>query len=106
MNNLPIKEFLIGGLTIGGIKYASENIDDIRVAALVANIPVILMSSIMIKDNKVKGFLKAYMKNVFMLFFLALILYYFHGKYNTDYKINLLCILIIWIIINIGLFYF
>lgn len=106
MNNLPIKEFLIGGLTIGGIKYASENIDDIRVAALVANIPVILMSSIMIKDNKVKRFLKAYMKNVFMLFFLASILYYFHGKYNTDYKINLLCILIIWIIINIGLFYF
>jgi hypothetical protein len=106
MNNLPIKEFLIGGLTIGGIKYASDNIDDIRVAALVGNIPVILMSSIMIKDNKVKGFLKAYMTNVFILFFLASILYYIHGKYNTDYIKNLACIMIIWIIINIGLFYF
>jgi len=106
MDNLPIKEFLIGGLTIGGIKYVSDNIDDIRVAALVGNIPVILMSSIMIKDNKVKGFLKAYMTNVFMLFFLASILYYIHGKYNTDYKKNLACIMIIWILINVGLFYF
>ena len=106
MNNLPIKEFLIGGLTISGIKYASENIEDIRVAALVANIPVILMSSIMIKDNKVKGFLKSYLKNIFMLFFLALILYCIHGKYGTSYKFNLLCIMIIWILINIGLFYF
>jgi len=106
MNDLPIKEFLIGGLTIGGIKYASENIEDIRVAALVANIPVILMSSIMIKDNKVKGFLSAYLKNIFMLFFLALILYSIHGKYGTIYKFNLLCIMIIWILINMGLFYF
>ena len=104
--NLPIKEFLIGGLTIGTIKYVSENINDIRVAALVANIPVILISSIMIKDNKVKEFLKAYMKNVFMLFFLALILYYIHGKYNISYNINIIFIIVIWIIINIGLFYF
>lgn len=104
MNNLPIKEFLLGGLTIGGIKYASENIDDIRIAGLIANIPVILMSSYMIKENKVKGFLKSYMKNLVILFFLASVLYYVHGKYDTKYKFNLICVFVIWTIINIGAF--
>lgn len=106
MNNLPIKEFLIGGLIIGGIKYASENIDDIRIAGLIANIPVILMSSYMIKENKAKGFLKSYMKNLVVLLGLALVLYYVHGKYDTKYKFNLICVFIIWMIINIGAFYF
>lgn len=64
-----LEKFLIGGITVSGISYLSNNINDTLLASMFATIPLAMPSSIFIDDNKVKG----YSKHILLFDFFLLI---------------------------------
>ena len=55
INSLP-GQFLIGGITVAGINYFSNNIANSAIAGVIASVPVGLPSTIFVKDAKGKNF--------------------------------------------------
>jgi hypothetical protein len=62
-------KFLIGGITVSGISYLSNNIKNTLLASMFATIPLAMPSSIFIDDNKVKS----YSKHILLFDFFLLI---------------------------------
>ena len=68
MDNI-LGKFLIGGLTLSGITYLSNNIQNTVVASMFATMPLAMPSTIFINDNKVKK----YSKHILLFDFFLLI---------------------------------
>ena len=55
INSLP-GQFIIGGLTVAGIAYASNNASSPIIAGIIGALPIGMPSSIFVDDNKVTAY--------------------------------------------------
>jgi len=55
LKSLPA-QFIIGGLTVAGISYASNNASSPAIAGIIGAIPIGMPSSVFVDDNKVEGY--------------------------------------------------
>jgi hypothetical protein len=94
-----IKYFIIGGLLFTGIKYTSSNVENIKLASMIAAFPLGLLSSYIIPQNKLNKYVISYFINLFILL-LVISLFYILLKYITRDKALLLSI-IFWSILNL-----
>lgn len=53
-----VGQFLIGGLTVGGIAYFSNHINNTAIAGVIAAMPIGMPSSIFVDDDKVVSYSK------------------------------------------------
>ena len=53
-------KFLIGGLTLSGITYLSNNVQNTLLASMFAAVPIAMPSTIFIHDSKVKNTVKTF----------------------------------------------
>ena len=72
INSLP-GQFLIGGLTVAGINYFSNNIANTAIAGVIAGVPVGLPSTIFVKDAKVSDYSTHLLFMTAILFFVTLL---------------------------------
>jgi hypothetical protein len=94
-----IQSFMIGGLLFTGIKYTSSNVENIKVASMIAAFPIGLLSSYMIPTLKLNNYVKAYIINL-VIVLLTAPLFYILLKYTSRNKALILSILF-WSILNI-----
>ena len=66
LNSFP-GQFLIGGLTVGGIGYFANELDNPAIAAVIAALPIGMPSSVFVSNNKVIGYSKNLMFMTFAL---------------------------------------
>lgn len=66
LNSFP-GQFLIGGLTVGGIAYFSNELDNAVLAAVIAALPIGMPSSVFVADDKVVSYSKNLMFMTFAL---------------------------------------
>lgn len=83
INSLP-GQFLIGGLTIAGINYFSNNIANTAIAGVIAGVPVGLPSTIFVKDAKVSDYSTHLLFMTAILFFVTLLFWVLYHKYKLD----------------------
>ena len=55
LNSLPA-QFIIGGLTVAGIAYFSNNASDPAIAGLIGALPIGMPSSVFVADSKVEAY--------------------------------------------------
>ena len=79
LNSFP-GQFIIGGLTVGGIAYFSNELDNPAIAAVIAALPIGMPSSVFVNDNKVVK----YSKNLLFMTF-ALIAATFQNWYMLSH---------------------
>ena len=73
--------FLIGGLIVSGIKFASENIPNLAVAAIIGGIPTGFLAISFLARNKKLDYAKNYYF-VTLSLLAAIFTYYILSKYN------------------------
>ena len=66
LNSFP-GQFLIGGFTVGGIAYFSNELDNPAIAAVIAALPIGMPSSVFVTDKKVISYSKNLMFMTFAL---------------------------------------
>lgn len=86
MNSLP-GQFVIGGATVAGISYISNNLNNPLLAGIVASIPIGMPSTIFVEDNQLKSYTWNLLVMTSVLVLATLINYYLinHTKY-TKYE--------------------
>ena len=62
-----VGQFLIGGLTVSGIAYFSNNINNTAIAGFIAAMPIGMPSSIFVDDKKVVSYSKKLLDMSFVL---------------------------------------
>ena len=105
-SQIPIKEFIIGGILFSLIKYTADNVEDIRISSVIAALPLGLLSSLLITDKKLQIYSFSYTKNIAVLFLTALVFYCLHKFTKLNRHINLISSMLFWVIINLILLYF
>lgn len=77
-------QFLIGGLTVSGISFLSNNIGNPVLAGIVASIPIGMPSTIFVKDSQVPAYTWNLLIMTSVLVFATIINYYLvnHVKLN------------------------
>lgn len=83
INSLP-GQFLIGGITVAGINYFSNNIANSAIAGVIAGVPVGLPSTIFVKDAKVSDYSTHLLFMTAILFFVTLLFWVLYHKYNMN----------------------
>jgi hypothetical protein len=88
--------FIIGGFTVAGVKFASKNISNTAIAALIGAIPIGLISIVFISNDKSLG----YSENYFFitLALLTSIAFFYTLRTYTNWNKNLILVLalILW----------
>jgi hypothetical protein len=62
-----VGQFIIGGLTVGGIAYFSNHINNTAIAGVIAAMPIGMPSSIFVDDDKVVSYSKNLLDMSFVL---------------------------------------
>ncbi len=82
-----VGQFLIGGLTVSGIAYFSNNINNTAIAGLIAAMPIGMPSSIFVDDKKVVSYSKKLLDMSFVLLFVTFLNWYLLAyTKTTKYK--------------------
>ena len=90
--------FLVGGLTLVGIKYASMYVSPI-LGGIIGALPIGLFSAyFLINENRISPYLKQYIKQTTLT--LALASLYLYGLETFDDKIIYTFVILIWIIFS------
>ena len=100
VKDLPIKEFLIGGVLFSIIKYTADNVADIRISSMVAALPIGLLSSLLIADKKLQVYSFSYAKSISILLLTSIVFSLLHSFTDLHRHINLILSIIFWILIN------
>lgn len=79
-----VGQFIIGGLTVSGITYFSNNLSNTAISGLIAAMPIGMPSSIFVDDNKVIS----YSKNLLDMSFVLLIATYLNWYLLTHTKMS------------------
>ena len=85
--NSFLGQFLIGGLTVGGIGYFANELNNPAIAAVIAALPIGMPSSVFVADDKVVSYSKNLMFMTFALIIATLQNWYLlsHAK-MSKYK--------------------
>ena len=82
-----VGQFLIGGLTVSGIAYFSNNINNTAIAGLIAAMPIGMPSSIFVDDRKVVNYSKKLLDMSFVLLLVTFLNWYLLAyTKTTKYK--------------------
>ena len=69
-------QFIIGGLTVAGIAYFSNNINNSAIAGLIAGIPIGLPSTVFVDDKKVASYISSLLITTGILFTVTAVCWY------------------------------
>ena len=79
LNSLP-GQFLIGGLTVMGIAFFSNNISNTAIAGVIAGVPIGMPSTIFVEDNKAAAYMTNLLYATFILLFVTTLNWYLVAK--------------------------
>ena len=77
-------QFIIGGLTVAGIAYFSNNVTNPAIAGLIGALPVGMPSSVFVDDSKVEGYAFNLMLMSIPLFLATILNWYLISKMKLD----------------------
>jgi len=102
--NSTLGKFIIGGLTVTGISFVSNNVGDTILAGIIASIPIGMPSTIFVNDNNIKSYTWNLLVMTSVLVLSTIVNYYLinHAGYNKYKSVSISMIL--WIIFG-ALFY-
>lgn len=93
--------FLMGGFIIAGVKFLAMEVNP-SVAAVFGAIPIGMISSNFITDDKVERYVQSYLGVVFMLLIAAITYYVLLKKYEVNRYIAFGISLALWAILSFG----
>ena len=94
-----VGQFLIGGFTVGGIAYVSNNLNNTALAGLIAAMPIGMPSTIFVDDAKVKSYSQNLLLMSFLLIFCTFLNWYFlHYTKMGKYKSVAISLATFWIV--------
>jgi hypothetical protein len=74
--NSLLGQFIIGGLTVAGIAYFSNNINNSAISGLIAGVPIGLPSTIFVDDKRVSSYISSLLVTTGILFAVTAICWY------------------------------
>ena len=77
-------QFIIGGLTVAGIAYFSNNVTNPAIAGLIGALPVGMPSSVFVDDSKVEGYAYNLMLMSIPLFLATILNWYLISHMKLD----------------------
>jgi len=95
----PWTQFLIGGTLFAIIKYASTNINDIRIAGTIAAAPIGFAAMLMVPENKQIGYVSSYIIAVIILTAIYILMLGLL-KVKTNIYLSIVICFIVWIVVN------
>ena len=77
-------QFIIGGLTVAGIAYFSNNINNSAIAGLIAGVPIGLPSIVFVDDKRVASYISSLLITTGILFTVTAVCWYLvhHKKFD------------------------
>ena len=103
---IPIKEFIYGGILFSVINYTANNVDNIFITSMIATVPTGLLASSLISNKKISDYSLSYFKSITTLFLTSIVFYFLHQFTKLNRYIVLLISVVFWIIINLLILYF
>ena len=102
--NSMMGKFIIGGLTVTGISFVSNNLGDTILAGIIASIPIGMPSTIFVNDNNIKSYTWNLLVMTSELVLSTIVNYYLinHAGYNKYESVSISMLL--WITFG-ALFY-
>jgi hypothetical protein len=94
-------QFLIGGLTVAGISYFSNSLTDTVLAGVIASIPIGMPTTIIVKDENVKGYTTNLLYMTSVLLFVTFTNWFFINKMKYSKQTSVILSLVIWMIIGV-----
>lgn len=96
-----ISAFLMGGFIIAGVKFLAMEVNP-SVAAVFGAIPIGMISSNFIADDKVEHYVQSYVGVIFMLLIAAIVYYILLKKYEINRYVAFGISLTLWAILSFG----
>jgi len=99
-----LTNFLIGGLTVSGITYYANVINNPLIAGIIAAVPIGMPSSVLVND----GCLVKYSQNLMAMtaaLFIATVIYYYALKHGYNKYQSVIVGLLVWLFIAYGRYY-
>lgn len=101
-----IREFIIGGLTVSGISYASNQINNTLLAGIIASVPIGMPSSIFVNDKDVLSYAWNLLVMTFILLLSTFSNWYMLSQLKYNKYSSVLISMGIWIIGGICYYYY
>jgi len=96
--NSIIGQFIIGGLTVGGIAFFSNNVSNPALAGVIAAMPIGMPSSVFVDDNKVAAYsYNLLMMTIILLLSTAVNWYLISVKKMNKYHSVLISLAVFWV---------
>lgn len=99
INSIP-GQFLIGGITLAGIYFFSNNVNNTAIAAVVAGVPIGLPSTIFVDNSKVSSYSTNLLFQTFLLLLVTFEFWFLFHKLNYNKFKGVGIAMLTWLILS------